>query len=266
MEDQAGRDFCNALMDLDEEFDIPSSFQVIPEGRYHDSQGLADSIRARGFEVNVHDLNHDGRLFQEKQRFLERAKRINDYACQFQSRGFRSGAMYREQAWYDAFEFSYDMSVPNVASLDPQRGGCCTVMPYFVGKVLELPLTTVQDYSLFHVLGDYSTSLWSEQMRRIGQQNGLASFVTHPDYLIEERAQATYRDLLAKLGKERHERKLWISQPSEVDRWWRDREQMTLVPVGDHWRVEGPSSDRARVAYAVLEDGQCVYRTEMDQR
>ena len=52
------------------------------------------------------------------------------------------------------------MSVPNVAHLEPQRGGCCTVMPYFVGDVLELPLTTIQDYSLFHILGDYSTTLW----------------------------------------------------------------------------------------------------------
>ena len=62
--------------------------------------------------------------------------------------------MYREQQWFDAFEFSYDMSVPNVAHLEPQRGGCCTVMPYFVGDILELPLTTTQDYSLFHILGD----------------------------------------------------------------------------------------------------------------
>ena len=65
--------------------------------------------------------------------------------------------MYREQGWFDAFEFSYDMSVPNAAHLEPQRGGCCTVMPYFVGDILELPLTTAQDYTLFHILNDYST-------------------------------------------------------------------------------------------------------------
>jgi hypothetical protein len=68
--------------------------------------------------------------------------------------------MYREQAWFDAFDFSYDMSVPNAAHLEPQRGGCCTVLPYFVGDVLELPLTTTQDYSLFHILGEYSMERW----------------------------------------------------------------------------------------------------------
>ena len=59
------------------------------------------------------------------------------------------------------------MSVPNVAHLEPQAGGCCTVMPYFMGHVLELPLTAAQDYTVFHVLGDYSTRLWQEQIDRV---------------------------------------------------------------------------------------------------
>ncbi len=80
--------------------------------------------------------------------------------------------MYRDQEWFDALEFSYDMSVPNVAHLEPQRGGCCTVMPYFVGDILELPLTTIQDYSLFHILGDYSIDLWKEQIDLILRRTG----------------------------------------------------------------------------------------------
>ena len=58
-------------------------------------------------------------------------------------------------------------------------------MPYFVGKILELPLTTIQDYSLFHILGDYSINLWKQQIDIIREKNGLASFITHPDYLTE---------------------------------------------------------------------------------
>ena len=145
----------------------------------------AERLRRRGFEVNLHDLNHDGYLFHNRAQFLERAQEINRYAREFECGGFRSGAMYREQQWYDAFEFSYDMSVPNAAHLEPQRGGCCTVMPYFVGKILELPLTTVQDYSLFHILGDYSISLWQEQIGAIREQHGLITFMAHPDYLTD---------------------------------------------------------------------------------
>ena len=38
-------------------------------------------------------------------------------------------AVYRNLDWYAALEFKYDMSVSNVAHLDPQRGGCCTSSP-----------------------------------------------------------------------------------------------------------------------------------------
>ena len=75
--------------------------------------------------------------------------------------------MYRKQDWYDVFKFSYDMSVPNVAHLEPKRGGCCTVMPFFIGNILELPLTLAQDYSLFHILEDYSLGVWKQQLALI---------------------------------------------------------------------------------------------------
>ena len=92
--------------------------------------------------------------------FLGRAQRINKYAEEWGAVGFRSPVMYRNLDWFQAFNFSYDMSVPNVGHLDPQSGGCCTVMPYFVGNILELPLTTVQDYPLYHILRQRSIDLW----------------------------------------------------------------------------------------------------------
>jgi hypothetical protein len=167
--------------------------------------------------------------------------------------------MYREQSWFGAFDFSYDMSVPNVAHLEPQRGGCCTVMPYFIGRLLELPLTTTQDYSLFHVLNDYSTTLWEHQIARIRSMNGLISFITHPDYLIEKRARDVYVKLLGHLSRLRANGDLWIALPADVDRWWRNRQQMTLIHRGGSWIVEGPDSDRARVAYASLKGDRVVY-------
>src|SRR3974377_2217094 len=100
------------------------------------------------------------------------------------------------------------MSVPNVAHLDPQRGGCCTVMPYFVGNILEIPLTTTQDYMLFHLLNDYSLDLWRMQTEAIMQKNGLVSFLIHPDYIIEKRARGTYRDLLTFLRQLRSRERL----------------------------------------------------------
>lgn len=259
VEGDAGLDFCDALMDLDEAHGIPSAFQLVPAIHEHVWPEAAHRLRQRGFEVNLHDLNHDGRLFSDRRTFLERAARINSYARRFGCEGFRSGAMYREQDWFDAFEFAYDMSVPTVAHLEPQRGGCCTVMPYFVGRLLELPLTTTQDYTLFHVLGDYSTTLWEEQIGLIVARHGLVSVIAHPDYLTTARARDVYLRLLRILADLRDRQGVWMARPGEINRWWRNRRQMSLVRDGSGWRIDGPDSDRARVAYASQENGRLVY-------
>ena len=226
VEDPSGKDFCARLMDLDESAGLRSSFQVVPENRYSVSPSFLDSITSRGFEVNVHDLKHDGRLYAEHAEFLRRAKRINDYAREYGAEGFRSGILYRNADWYDAFEFSYDMSIPNVAHLDPQRGGCCTVMPYFIGKIVELPLTCTQDYTLFQILNDYSIDLWKEQIALVRENHGLISFIVHPDYIMEQRAQDTYKALLGHLARLRTEGGIWTALPRDVANWWRQRSQM----------------------------------------
>jgi hypothetical protein len=259
VEHAAGRDFCERLMDLDDSRDVKASFQIVPSGRYRGSPELAERVRRRGFEANVHDLNHDSYLFRDEQGFQRRVVRINAYGRWFQTRGFRSAGMYRRQEWFNRLEFRYDMSVPNVAHLEPQRGGCCTVMPYFIGNVLELPLTTIQDYSLFHIVGDYSIDTWKTQAELLMANHGLVSFLTHPDYLIDRRAQIVYTNLLDYLCTLRSQGRIWLTLPGEVERWWRNRSQMTLVCDGKGWRIEGPDSRRARVAYATLQGDTVVY-------
>jgi hypothetical protein len=259
VETSAGRDFTPQLMDLDTSYGMKASFQVIPEKRYEVPDGYVQEIRSRGFEFNIHDLNHDGHLYKERGEFLRRAKRINGYVHRYNSCGFRAGAMYRNPDWYDAFDFSYDMSVPNVAHLEPKRGGCCTVMPFFIGGIVELPLTTTQDYSLFHILNDYSLALWKTQLDLIRQRNGLMSFIAHPDYLITYRERKVYESLLIYLQEMIAREKIWAPLPRDVDRWWRARSQMKLVPCDSGWKIEGPGNERARIAYAVLEGGRMVY-------
>jgi hypothetical protein len=261
VEGKSGLDFCGSLMDLDERFGMKAAFQLIPESA-HDAWRYAAAIRARGFEVNLHDLNHDGRLFRSNELFQERARRINDYAREYGCQGFRSGAMYREQEWFGAFEFEYDMSVPNVAHLEPQRGGCCTVMPYFIGDVLELPLTTSQDYTQFFILEDYSTRRWRDQIASVREKNGLISMITHPDYLVHERERAVFVELLEHLSQLRDEGRTWAALPGEVNRWWRQRQQMALVPSGSSWKIEGLGSERARLAHARIDGDRVVYSVD----
>jgi len=259
VETAAGRDFTRELIDLDEAHGIRASFQVIPEKRYEVPDEYVALIRSRGFEFNIHDLNHDGQLYQERQLFLQRSKKINSYVKKFATNGFRAGVMYRNLDWYDAYEMSYDMSMPNVAHLEPQRGGCCTVFPYFVGKILEIPLTTCQDYSLFQILNDYSIDLWKQQLALLRKRNGLMSFIAHPDYLIDASARKVYESLLQYLQQMVQREKIWMALPGEVDQWWRARSQMHLVQADGRWTVEGPQSDQAKVAFAVLDGDNLRY-------
>jgi hypothetical protein len=260
VETSAGVDFCPTLMDLNDSFGIKSSFQVVPEKRYPVPAAFLESIRQRGFEVNVHDLNHDGHLFDEREEFLRRAERINNYGRQFGALGFRSAVLYRKVEWFDALKFSYDMSIPNVAHLDPQRGGCCTVRPFFIGDMVELPVTAIQDYSLFNILNDYSTRIWKDQISRIRQKNGLISFIIHPDYIIDEAARRVYADLLQHLSDLRAKGETWIALPREAAMWWRQRSRMKLVDDGGSLRVEGEGAERARIAYAVIDGDKIAYQ------
>jgi hypothetical protein len=216
-------------------------------------------MKSRGFEVNVHDLKHDGHLFDEHETFRDSAVRINEFGERFGSKGFRAAVLYRNQEWFGALKFSYDMSVPNVAHLDPQRGGCCTVMPYFVGDLLEIPVTATQDYTLFHILGTYSLDLWRKQIQLIMGQHGLISFIVHPDYLDTADAVNTYKELLGYLAVLRDEADVWLALPGEVDTWWRRRSKMKIVSDGDGWRVEGEGAGDARVAFARLRDEKVCY-------
>ena len=250
VETDEGLRFCPTLMDLDDEAGIKSSFQLVPEQRYHVSQAALDQFRARNFEVNVHDLNHDGHLFRDHKTFRMRAARINEYGRQFGARGFRAGALYRNQDWYNLLDFDYDMSVPNVAHLDPQRGGCCTIFPYFIGNILELPVTAIQDYSLFHVLRTYSLDLWHEQLDEICSHNGMMNVITHPDYLMERQARETYREFLKLLAEVALDRKVWLAKPHAVNEWWRQRSKMQLAWQKDRWSIVGEGAERAVVAYA----------------
>lgn len=259
VETEAGVRSCSNLMDIDEAHSIPSSFQIVPEDRYKATQEWVDGIRQRGFEINVQDLNHDGRLFNNHHSFLARAKSINQYVRAYRAKGFRAAVMYRNPDWYDALDVCYDMSIPNIAHLEPQRGGCCTVFPYFIGGILELPLTTTQDYSLFHILDDYSIELWKRQIALIQEKHGLISFIVHPDYIVTERARNTYLALLDHLAQMRQGDDIWMALPGEIDQWWRDRSQMQLVKDGDQWVIRGRGSDRARLAFASLENGRLTY-------
>lgn len=259
VETPRGLEGCRVLMDLDEAASLRASFQLIPEGRYRIPDSLVREMRARGFEVNLHDLNHDGHLFDDRDEFLRRAARIGEHARALGARGFRAGALWRHPDWLEDLEVAYDMSIPNTGHLDPQPGGCCTVFPYRLGRLLELPLTTTQDYTLFHLLGEPSIALWQRQVRAIIARHGLVTFNVHPDYVVgDRRARAVYRALLEWLRELREQEPLWVAPPGEVATWWLARGQTCPVERAGGPTLAGPGTARGQVAEARVAAGAVI--------
>jgi len=80
-----------------------------------------------------------------------------------------------------------------------------------LSRILELPLTTTQDYSLFHILSDYSINLWKQQSDVITEKHGPASFIAHPRLHHRETSANGLPSPLGASGR--------IALPREVDRW-----------------------------------------------
>src|SRR5262249_18838106 len=105
----------------------------------------------------------------------------------------------------------------------------------------------------------FSIDLWKQQFEKIVAGHGVVSIIIHPDYVVEPRAQATFRRMLGFVKSQCPARGVWATLPREINRWWRQRQAMKLVAQGDGWRIEGAGSERARIAYATVVDGRLSY-------
>ena len=54
--------------------------------------------------------------------------------------------------------------------------------------------------------------------------------------------------------------RVWVTLPGEVDRRWRARAQMKIMPSGNRWRIEGAEKEQPRPACAVLDQGRLAYK------
>jgi hypothetical protein len=214
-----GQAFVREIADLEESLGFRSSFNFVPE-RYPLDLELMQELRERDFEIGVHGLKHDGKLFRSRETFMQRVGRINDYLNEFQAVGFRAPLMHRNPDWMQALEIEYDLSFFDTDPYEPMPGGCMSIWPFRIGHFIELPYTLVQDSTLRMVLNEDTPRLWLEKLDFLEHYRGMALVNTHPDYLKEPVLLKIYTDFL-KTVKEK--RAYWHALPREVARWWRLR-------------------------------------------
>ena len=119
-------------MRLEQERGFCSSFNFIPEGDYKVPSELRDELVRNGFEVGIHDLKHDGRLFLSRRDFSHKAARINRYLRDWNAAGFRSGFMLHKLDWLHELDIQYDASTFDTDPFEPQPEGRHTIFPFWV--------------------------------------------------------------------------------------------------------------------------------------
>ena len=221
------------LMSLEQRLGFRSSFNLVPEEQYEVPDELIRVLDQSAFEVGVHGLEHDGKLYDSKAGFGLKAKKINSYIKRWGAQGFRSPLMQHRLGWLHRLNVEYDSSTFDTDPFEPEPDGVKTIFPFWVGGpdgtgFVELPYTLAQDFTLFVVFREKNINVWKEKLDWIAQRGGMAMLNTHPDYMCfdshkterDEFPVALYEEFLAWVRKKYSDR-FWAVLPREVNAFYR---------------------------------------------
>jgi hypothetical protein len=219
---------CRQLMELEMKWGFHSSFNFIPEGDYRVTRELREELTRNGFEVGVHDLRHDGKLYRSRKSFSENAAQINRYLKEWGAVGFRAGFMLHNPDWLADLEIQYDASTFDTDPFEPQPDGAGTIFPFWKegpnGRgYVELPYTLAQDSTLFLLFGERNPDVWLRKLDWVASHGGMALFIVHPDYLLFQDESASlrtfpvayYEDFL-KYARQKYKGQFWHALPKDV--------------------------------------------------
>lgn len=247
---------CRQLMELERRLGFRSSFNFIPEGPYQVPEDLRRELREGGFEVGVHDLHHDGKLYRDFRTFLKKAERINHYLKEWGAVGFRSGFMLHNLEWAHQLNVLYEASTFDTDPFEPQPDGVGTIFPFWVprqarsaikqttsaqnGGYVELPYTLVQDSTLFLLLGERQPDIWLRKVDWLAKHGGMVLLNTHPDYEAMNGTLDTpweypvklYEQLLEYI-RSKYAGAYWQVTAAELARWYKGTLQFEPKRLAD---------------------------------
>jgi glycosyltransferase involved in cell wall biosynthesis len=245
VESAEGLEKVRPLAELEMSLGFRSSFNFVPEGEYSVPASLRSWLISNGFEVGVHDLHHDGKLYRTRDEFRKRAARINGYVQEWAAAGYRSGFMLRNLDWHQDLDVMYDASTFDTDPFEPQPEGAGTIFPYWVPTTahgsarpdragsrhsgyLQLPYTLPQDSTLFLLFREPDAAIWEQKLAWIVQNGGMALMNTHPDYMnfgTDRNPRCYplghYANFLRHVA-EVYQDRLWRVVPRVVAKWYTD--------------------------------------------
>jgi peptidoglycan/xylan/chitin deacetylase (PgdA/CDA1 family) len=258
VESRAGIDKIEALLEIERERGISAAWNFVAEW-YPIPTGTFERVRDAGGEIGLHGLSHDGALFRDHGSFESQLPAIHRYMQEWGAVGFRSPATNRNAEWMHEFTCLYDSSFPDSDPYAPQPGGCCSILPYFYGSVVELPITLVQDHTLWEILQQTNIDLWRQKGDWVIANHGLINLIVHPDYASTPHRLALYGQLLDYLRERIDSLAGWHALPRDVADWWNARSRMGVVDDGGARVLDrGPAgawSERATLAWVSEQRG-----------
>jgi peptidoglycan/xylan/chitin deacetylase (PgdA/CDA1 family) len=246
------------VLEVERRHGMVSSWNIVGHD-YAVDPGTLDAIRGAGGEIGLHGLTHDGRLFESRRAFERQLPGIRERVREWNVEGFRSPSTLRNAEWMTELPVSYDSSFPDTDPFEPHPGGCCSILPFFLGTVVELPLTLTQDHTLFEILGAGDIELWRRKAAWIARHGGLVTVLVHPDYMLGDARLRRYDELLAFLrGLDGG----WHALPRDVARWWRRRAALdAALRAGETLGADALAAAGAGVAWAREDAGEIVLET-----
>lgn len=222
VESAAGLRLAIDIADLEEARGLRSSFNLVGAD-YPIDKGIVRELESRGFEIGLHGLHHDRSLFSSRAEFERQLPELRSAARDLGAVGFRSPSTHRVVEWLPELPVAYDCTMFHSDPYEPQPGGCCTLWPFRLGPIVELPYTLPQDHTLLTLLRERSAQRWLGLVDAIEARHGLVQCLSHPDpgYLGERYHRRLYVDLLDALAERP---RLWRALPRDVASWWRLRE------------------------------------------
>jgi len=236
VESPKGFDRMELIADLEEQHGFRSAWNL-PLAQYPIDWQRVERLRARGFEFGAHGLCHDGRLFRSYRDFAELAPILERLANEHDLRGFRSPSTLRDPRAIATMSFDFDSSFADTDPYEPQPGGTCSLFPFHLSRLVELPYTLPQDHTLIHLLGRELVPTWIRKARWIASLGGMILTLTHPDYCGEGIYLQAYEELLDHLAQVAG---AWRALPSQVADWWRQRAAAQLHVVADRPEITDP--------------------------
>jgi len=228
-----GYNRCRRLMKIEKKLGFRSSFNFVPE-RYSVSSELRSKLESNGFEIGVHGLNHDGKLFQSKEMFMDRSVSINRYLKLWNAVGFRAPAMHHNLDWMTALNIEYDLSTFDTDPFEPQSDGVKTIYPFMAGNkhlrdgFVEMPYTVPQDFTLFVLMQESNIEIWCKKLDWIAETGGMVLLNTHPDYMKFGEQKTTFEEYPVEFYREfleyilaKYKGQYWHVLPKTMAAFWK---------------------------------------------